>query len=129
MARMYVNRTKRTYEGVDVLQTEEDGTTVLTWFTDVSNKFANNGRVMLMVKTGAVSGTPVIDKKMTVISRAKRLGLDLEDRVIELTANKTQVFGPFPSAAHNELRGDDKGYTTVEFNDDTGLEVTAFALP
>jgi hypothetical protein len=101
---------------------QEDGTTALVRVAATSDKFLNDGRVVLQVTTSAGA-----DQMMTIESQAERFGLTLENREIALTASVTEVYGPFSTDAHNETTGADDGYTSVQFNLATP-EVTAFSL-
>ena len=112
------------YDGVDAAPNKQENGNTLTWVNDTSHKFINDGKVILRVKTG--SGA---NQTMTVESQAERFGLPLEDRVVDLDANSTQIFPPFPAGAHNEPPdATDAGYTSVKFSRAAGLEVTAIGL-
>lgn len=121
MAKMQVIRASIEGERVRA-DMQENGTTNLTRVINVADKYRNDSRVILQVTTGAGA-----NQMMTITSQVDRLGLPLEDRVVALTSSRTEVYGPFPGAAHNETSGSDKGYTSVAF-DNASVEVVAFGL-
>ena len=99
---------------------QPDGT-ALTWVAAATHSFSNDGNLFLQVKTGAGG-----NQTMTVTTHVPpNRGLVLPDRTIDLTANTTKLYGPFPTDMHN----DEDGNIQVAFSNITGLEVTAFSVP
>lgn len=123
MARMKVHSADLDGEQLQT-NIQEDGTAALVWVANTDHKFANNGRVILYVTTSAGAS-----QTMTIGSQLEVSGLGVENRVINLTASQTHVFGPFPPNIHNETSGNDAGYTSVQFSNITGLAVAAIRLP
>ena len=123
MARMKVHSADLDGEQLQT-NIQEDGTTALVWIVNTDHKFANNGRVILYVTTSSGAG-----QTMTIGSQLEVSGLGVENRVINLAASQTHIFGPFPPNIHNETSGTDAGYTSIQFSNITGLAVAAIRLP
>ena len=97
---------------------EEDGS-ALAWVANMAHEFQNTGAEMLRIVKGAGQAT------LTMATNAPdQYGLELPDREITIAANSDDIYVPFSPEAHNERDGADKGYTSIEFSQITGLEVT-----
>ena len=99
---------------------EEDGS-ALVWVADAAHKFQNTGVEILRIKKGAGAGV------ITMTTNAPdQYGLVLPDRTLNIAANSDEFYLPFSPEAHNERDGADKGYTSIEFDNIGGLEVTGY---
>lgn len=63
--------------------------------------FANNGRVLFLVKNGDSTSTNVTFDVPAVSSDGSTAGLAIADRVVAVAAGKTAIIGPFPMAIYN----------------------------
>lgn len=79
---------------------------------------ANDGRVLLAVKTGATAITVTIDSPVACSQSA------YHDAVVSVGANKTMYFGPFPPARWNS-----DGYVVITYSAVTSVTVAALKLP
>lgn len=118
MANMNVIAPSSDFAGVTWEANKQEDGTDLAWAVNATHRFVNNGKTMLNVTTGAGVNT------MTVLTTAQQFGLGIKNRVISLNASTAEVYGPFPSAAHNDA----DGYADVRFSSVTGLEIIAYTV-
>ncbi len=84
---------------------------------------ANSGRMFIYVKNGGGS-----DCEVTIAAPRQQDGLDVEDRVVDVTAGEDEVIGPFPPAIYNADPGTDDTIE-VTFEQVTTVTIAAFLLP
>lgn len=77
--------------------------TEMTWTQAVTDgvKFANNGRVMLLLRSHETSS----DATVVITTQATYRGYALEDATFTLDHDSTMVIGPFPMDVFNDSDG------------------------
>ncbi len=97
---------------------QEDGS-ALVWAANMAHKYENTGVELLRIVKGAGAG------KMKMKTNAPdQYDLELPDREVTIPANSDEIYEPFSPEAHNERDGADKGFTSIEFDNIAGLNVT-----
>ena len=62
---------------------------------------------------------------MTIeVNAPDQYGVELPDREVAIAANSEKLYGPYSPEGHNERSGTDEGFTSIEFSNVTGVEVT-----
>ena len=120
MAEMRVVRSNIDDDGADAAPNlEPDGSTAVTPSTALAtpDTFANDGNVSLLITLGASASTMTVVTPITVGTRT----LAVQEDEFVIPVSSTTLLGPFPVSIY----ADDEGETSIYFDVNTDLDVTA----
>jgi len=89
-----------------------------------SMTFANNGRTLLVIKTGATPATLTITTPKTAVA-VPGVALTIQDPTVSLSASSVYILGPFDTGLFNDANGE----VTIGLSATSSIVLTTVAMP